>query len=251
MSHLQVARRLVTKYRFTPPSILTTQLYHTRRPLSMASTPQTTSLGSALNIPKWSDPPSPSPPPSQTPSLTTIPRLEENAHLLKPPINNHLIYNDPLTVQIVGGPNARTDYHINSTPEFFYQHTGRMLLKTIEHADTPSQRFKDIYIDEGSLFLLPGNTPHNPVRFADTVGVVLELPRPEGSEDRLRWYCQSCGEKVYETAFFCTDLGTQIKSAVQAFEKDVQARTCGGCGEVCDVKPKPEVMEEMRRGGTS
>ena len=142
---------------------------------------------------------------------------------------------------IVGGPNARTDYHINTTPEFFYQYRGRMLLKTVQ-----DEQFKDVYINEGELFLLPGGVPHNPVRFADTVGVVIEQPRPEGAVDRLRWYCQSCGEKVNEEAFVCTDLGTQIKAAVNEFKADEEKRKCGKCGTVCDVAPTKEKMEEMR-----
>lgn len=149
-----------------------------------------------------------------------------------------------MTVMIVGGPNARTDYHINETPEFFYQYKGRMLLKTVDQG-----KFRDIYINEGELFLLPANTPHNPVRFVDTVGVVIEQPRPESSLDRLRWYCQNCGEKVHEDAFHCTDLGSQIKAGVNKFKDDEAARKCKNCGELCDVAPKPEVMEQMRTGG--
>ncbi|KAK6432238.1 3-hydroxyanthranilic acid dioxygenase [Oleoguttula sp. CCFEE 5521] len=181
-------------------------------------------LTNPLNIPKW---------------------LDANSHLLKPPINNYLIYNDPMTVMIVGGPNARTDYHINTTPEFFYQYKGRMLLKTVEPT---TGNFRDIYINEGELFLLPGDTPHNPVRFADTVGVVIEQPRPEGSVDRLRWYCQSCDAVVHEASFHCTDLGTQIKEAVNAFNEDAEGRKCKNCGETCDVAPKPDAMEKMRAG---
>ena len=137
---------------------------------------------------------------------------------------------------IVGGPNARTDYHINETPEWFYQHQGAMLLKVVDDG-----HFRDLVIREGDMFLLPPNTPHNPVRFAGTVGLVLEQRRPEGSIDRMRWYCprEGCGEVVHEAAFHCTDLGTQIKDAVESFKADVAARTCGKCGEVADWCPKP------------
>ncbi|TPX18462.1 uncharacterized protein E0L32_011647 [Thyridium curvatum] len=170
-------------------------------------------LAPPVNIPKW---------------------LEENGHLLQPPINNYCIYNEDVSVMIVGGPNARTDYHVNQTPEWFYQHKGAMLLKVIDDGE-----FRDIVIREGDMFLLPGNTPHNPVRFANTVGIVLEQRRPDGSLDRMRWYCQNCKNLVHEAAFHCTDLGTQIKSAVEDFKSDNDLRTCKKCGELVDWCPKP------------
>jgi 3-hydroxyanthranilate 3,4-dioxygenase len=166
--------------------------------------------------------------------ILTLLRIKENSHLLKPPVNNYLVYNDAITVMIVGGPNARTDYHINETAEWFYQHKGPMLLKVVDNG-----AFRDIPIHEGEMFILPPNTPHNPVRFADTVGIVLEQKRPEDSIDRLRWYCPGCGEQVHQASFFCTDLGTQIKDAVNAFKEDKEARTCKKCGTVCDAAPNP------------
>ncbi|KAI1814497.1 3-hydroxyanthranilic acid dioxygenase [Poronia punctata] len=186
-----------------------------------------------INLPKW---------------------LEENSHLLKPPVNNYCVYNEGFTVMIVGGPNARTDYHINTTPEYFYQHLGSMILKVVDHnnnnttsssssssSSTTEPIFKDIIINQGDMFLLPANTPHNPVRFANTVGVVIEQRRPEGSVDKMRWYCQeeNCkGEVVYEKAFHCTDLGTQIKGAIEEFLKLREERTCKRCGVLAESVPR-------------
>lgn len=160
--------------------------------------------------------------------------------MLQPPVNNYCVYNDSVTVMIVGGPNERTDYHINETAEWFYQYRGSMLLKVVDASLAPAEQFRDIHIHEGDMFLLPPNTPHNPVRFKDTVGIVLEQKRPKDSLDRLRWYCQSCGEKVHEAAFHCTDLGTQIKAAVNKFKDDREARTCKNCGTLCDTAPQPK-----------
>jgi 3-hydroxyanthranilate 3,4-dioxygenase len=37
------------------------------------------------------------------------------------------------------------------------------------------------------MFLLPGNVPHSPVRFADTVGIVVEQNRPANSNGITFW----------------------------------------------------------------
>ncbi|CAJ2501090.1 Uu.00g039430.m01.CDS01 [Anthostomella pinea] len=179
-------------------------------------------LSAPVNLPKW---------------------LEENSHLLKPPVNNYCVYNDDFTVMIVGGPNARTDYHVNETPEWFYQYKGAMTLKVVD-----GSQFRDIVIREGDMFLLPANTPHNPVRFADTVGVVLEQRRPADAVDRMRWYCQEegCTDEgngggttlVHEAAFHCTDLGTQIKAAIGEFMASEDSRRCGRCGVLANSVPK-------------
>jgi 3-hydroxyanthranilate 3,4-dioxygenase len=114
-----------------------------------------------------------------------------------------------------------------------------MLLKVVDNGE-----FRDIIIREGDMFLLPGNTPHNPVRFANTVGIVLEQRRPESTIDRMRWYCQNCNEIVHEAAFHCTDLGTQIKAAVEAFKSSEADRTCNKCGEMADWCPKPGSIKD-------
>ena len=52
---------------------------------------------------------------------------------------------------IVGGPNQRTDYHVNPTEEFFFQLKGDMTLR-IQHEGKPY----DVKITEGSIYTLPG-----------------------------------------------------------------------------------------------
>ena len=112
-----------------------------------------------------------------------------------------------------------------------------MLLKVVDDG-----KFRDIPIREGEMFLLPPNTPHNPCRFADTVGIVLEQHRPTKSLDRLRWYCQNCEQIVNEESFHCTDLGTQIKAAVEEFKSSEEKRRCKSCGELADTVPR--VLEQ-------
>ncbi|EGV62364.1 3-hydroxyanthranilic acid dioxygenase [Yamadazyma tenuis] len=159
--------------------------------------------------------------------------IRENEDLLQPPVNNFLVHRGGFSIMIVGGPNARTDYHINQTPEYFYMFKGTMILKVVDDGE-----FKDIYIKEGESFLLPPNVPHNPTRFANTIGLVVEQDRPKDLLDKVRWYCRNCKEPIHELEFYCYDLGTQIKEAIINFDKDIDARTCEKCGTLNYSRPQ-------------
>ena len=56
--------------------------------------------------------------------------IDENRHLLKPPVGNKVVYEDTeFIIMVVGGPNTRKDYHIDEGEEFFYQLEGKMILQ--------------------------------------------------------------------------------------------------------------------------
>lgn len=161
--------------------------------------------------------------------------IEENKEFLRPPVSNKLIYNGPeFMVQVVGGPNARTDFHVEAGPEWFYQITGDMVVRIMDPSD---HQIKDISIREGEMFMLPPLVPHSPQRKADTVGLVIERQRRrEEPEDILRWYCEKCQQIVYEESFFCTNLGTQLKPVIEAYFADPVKRTCKACNHLNPAK---------------
>ena len=108
---------------------------------------------------------------------------------------------DDFIVMIVGGPNARTDYHIDEGPEFFYQLEGEMLLRTVQDGERV-----DIPIGEGEILLLPPRVPHSPQRFADTVGLVVERARLPHELDGFMWFCDECSNKLYEEFVYVDDI---------------------------------------------
>ncbi len=154
--------------------------------------------------------------------------IEEHRDLLKPPVGNQCIYKDAenFIVMVVGGPNARKDYHYNETEELYYQVEGNIVLKIIE-GGMP----RDIAINEGDIFLLPPQTPHSPQRGPGTVGLVIEKVR-ETEEDGFLWYCENCGNKLYEEYKVITDIVAQLPPVMEGFYKDEHKRTCGKCGAV-------------------
>eukprot|EP01115_Flamella_aegyptia_P012391 TRINITY_DN61696_c0_g1_i1.p1 TRINITY_DN61696_c0_g1~~TRINITY_DN61696_c0_g1_i1.p1 ORF type:complete len:193 (-),score=37.42 TRINITY_DN61696_c0_g1_i1:36-614(-) len=158
--------------------------------------------------------------------------IEEHKEHLKPPIGAELVFDHAqFCIMVVGGPNRRTDYHINQTEEFFYQFKGDMLLKIVWDGE-----FKDVPIKEGEVFLLPGNTPHSPQRFENTVGLVIEMRRRPENVDKLRWYCENpkCREVVYQEEFKSVELnlGKAFTPIMQRYYGSEELRTCKKCGHV-------------------
>lgn len=133
--------------------------------------------------------------------------VDEHRDLLKPPVGNKMIWQDAeFLVMAVGGPNQRKDFHVEDGEEFFYQVEGDIVVRIIEDG-----KVRDVPIREGEMFLLPAGIPHSPQRPANTVGLVIERQRHEGEHDHLRWFCEKCGEMLYDASFELEDLGKQLK----------------------------------------
>ena len=157
--------------------------------------------------------------------------IDENRHLLKPPVGNQVVYKtaDDIIVMVVGGPNKRKDYHYNESEEFYYQLEGNMTLKIIEDGKPV-----DIPINEGDIFMLPGRTPHSPQRPENTVGLVIELVRKKKEDDAFMWFCESCGNKLYEEFLHVDDIVTQLPPVMNRFYGSEELRTCKSCGTVME-----------------
>lgn len=160
--------------------------------------------------------------------------IDENRHLLKPPVGNKLVFeNAEFIVMVVGGPNARKDYHVNQGEEFFYQMEGDITLRVIEKGER-----RDVIIHEGDIFLLPARIPHSPQRPASTIGLVIERKRLEGEKDGFVWFCENCGNKLYDEYFVLENIVTQLPPLMERFFSDVLKRTCSKCGTVMEPPEK-------------
>lgn len=152
--------------------------------------------------------------------------IEDNRHLLKPPVGNRQIWEDrEFMVTVVGGPNSRQDYHINEGEEFFYQLEGDMNLRILEQGKP-----KDFPIRAGEIFLLPPKVPHSPQRPAGSVGLVIERQRRPEERDGLRWVCEKCSTLLYEEYFHLTNIVTQLPPVFDRFYGKPEHTRCSGCG---------------------
>ncbi len=157
--------------------------------------------------------------------------IDENRHLLKPPVGNQVIYKDTeFIVMVVGGPNARKDFHYNEGEEFFYQVEGDMTLPIIENG-----KVRNVEIKEGEIFLLPPRVPHSPQRGPDTIGLVIERQRKDDELDACIWYCEKCNTELHRAEFHLGDIVTQLSKLLEEFYSDESMRTCTNCGSIMEV----------------
>jgi 3-hydroxyanthranilate 3,4-dioxygenase len=156
--------------------------------------------------------------------------IDDNRHLLKPPVGNKVVYeNTEFIVMVVGGPNSRKDYHFNESEEFFYQLEGN-----IEVGIQEDGKAATVSIKEGDIFLLPPRMPHNPRRGANTIGLVMERKRRDNEKDGLLWFCENCNNKLFEKYFTLTNIMTQFQETFNEFYGNKELRTCKKCGHVME-----------------
>lgn len=154
--------------------------------------------------------------------------IEAHRDRLKPPVCNQVVFEDSeFIVMVVGGPNTRTDYHWDPGEELFYQVEGDMLLRTVSDGS-----IVDIPIREGEMMLLPPGVPHSPQRFEDTVGMVIERKRRPDEKDGFMWFCERCGNKLYEEFLHVSDIVAQLPPVFERFYADPDHLRCDACGHV-------------------
>ncbi|MDY0089367.1 MAG: 3-hydroxyanthranilate 3,4-dioxygenase [Flavobacteriaceae bacterium] len=159
--------------------------------------------------------------------------IEENRHLLKPPVGNKNLYVDSgdYIVMIVGGPNARKDYHYNETEELFYQLEGNAKVIIQENGER-----KEFELNAGDMYLHPAKTPHSPVRSEGSIGLVIERKREgKGFTDGLLWFCDNCNHQLHEVYFELHDIEKDFLPHFKEYYNSIDLRTCKKCGTVMET----------------
>lgn len=163
--------------------------------------------------------------------------IDRHQDRLRPPVGNQQVFleTEDLIVQVVGGPNARTDFHDDPYEEFFYQLRGNMVLRIMDDG-----RPRDVPVREGEIVLLPGHVRHSPQRpEAGSVGLVVEKIRPNGVLDAFEWFCLSCHSRVHRVELQLKNIVSDLPPLFEAFYSSIERRTCRSCGGVHPGKLAP------------
>jgi 3-hydroxyanthranilate 3,4-dioxygenase len=153
--------------------------------------------------------------------------IEENRHLLKPPVGNKNLYvaSGDYIVMIVAGPNARKDYHYNETEELFFQLEGNIKV----HIQEAGQK-RTMILSAGDMYLNPACIPHSPERSEGSIGLVIERKRNTlNVKDGLMWFCEKCNNRLHEVYFGLNDIEKDFQKHFKDFYSSKELRTCKSC----------------------
>ena len=156
--------------------------------------------------------------------------LDDNAHLLKPPVGNQQIWQDgDFMVTVVGGPNQRSDFHDDPVEEFFYQFKGNASLLMWDRG-----QYDRVDLKQGDMFLMAPHTLHSPQRPEEgSLCLVIERQRPQGEVDGLQWSCARCGTLVKRYEMQLKSIVEDLPPVYEHFYATSESeRTCKQCGEV-------------------
>jgi 3-hydroxyanthranilate 3,4-dioxygenase len=155
--------------------------------------------------------------------------------------NKEVFRHSDFIFMIVKGPNRRNDFHIDPYDEIFYQLKGTIYVK--HRDDSGQERVSEV--KEGEVMIINAFTPHLPVRPPDTLGLVVERPRVPGEKDGIVWYCDACGNTLRHLEMDCQDIETQLKKALDAFNANLELRTCSKCGSVLPDPARQPPWQQM------
>ncbi len=173
--------------------------------------------------------------------------LDEHAHLLVPPVGNQQIWkNADFMVTVVGGPNARSDFHDDPLEEFFWQFKGNAHLLVWDRG-----RYERVDLHEGDIFLMPPHMLHSPQRpEPESRCLVVERQRPSGLIDAFQWHCAHCGTLVRRVELQLADIVSDLPAAYQRYYASPEGeRTCPQCGKVHPGRDHVAWHDALRASG--
>jgi 3-hydroxyanthranilate 3,4-dioxygenase len=130
------------------------------------------------------------------------------------------------------GRKERRDFHIDPADEVTLQLSGvqNLVYRTPEGGEHTA------VIKAGQMLLCPGGVPHSPRVQENSWFIVFERKRRTGEIDQFLWFCDQCGEKIYEAAAEVGDYRQDPVAQVhQKFYGDESLRSCRKCGWVVPV----------------
>lgn len=144
-------------------------------------------------------------------------------------MNHERVWNEDFIIMLFNGatPPQRSDFHINTSPEFFYQIEGEMFCQILE-----DDGFRDIIVHEGEMFYIPPMIPHLNRRANGSIGLVIHQKRLPNALDTIVWYCNSCANELHRFEYRYTELRQNLQVHIRQFLSDKQLRTCQRCGDV-------------------